>query len=182
MSGYPSDPGNADQGPRSYGSMPPPGPAETRGAVTEPPQDVRRASMVLYITAAWSVLGLVLAFAMRGSTEDAIRDADPTASEDVISAALTLGLVIGAVIGLGFALLYYLCGKKMLEGRNWARIVPTVLIGIGLLFGAVGIGSGSYTAGTLVSLVIGVVLGVAFLVFAWRRPANDYFAAAKGPR
>lgn len=179
MSGYQPDPGGSGPGPQPYGSMPPPSEAETRTVRPEPPEEVRRASMVLYLTAAWSLIGLVISFF---TIEGSLRDATPTATDAEISAATTAGLIFSAIFALGFAFLYYLCGRKVLEGRNWARIVPTVLIGIGLLFGLLGLGTGVVSGVALISLVISVALGVAFLVFAWRRPANEFFQAARGPR
>jgi len=125
------------------------------------------------------LVGLVISFF---TTEDALREATPTATDAEISAAATGGLIFGSIFALAFAFLYFLCGRKMLEGRNWARIVPTVLIGIGLLFSLLGLGTGLISGVALVSLVISLALGVAFLFFAWRRPASEFFQAARSPR
>lgn len=179
MSGYPSDPDAPDESARPYGSMPPPSAGEAFAARPEPPQEVQRAATLLYITAAWGLIGLVISFF---TLEDALREATPTATDAEISTALTGGLIFAAIFGLAFAFLYFLCGRKMLEGRNWARIVPTVLIGIGLLFGVIGLGAGTATTTSLISIVISVVLGVAFLYFAWQRRSNEFFQAAKAPR
>jgi hypothetical protein len=183
MSGTQPDPGTPSEPPRSYASMPAPMAPEASITRVEPPTDVRRASMILYVTAAWSVLNLILSFVNRDGTEQAIRDAQPAFSESEVSAAANLSLGVAAVIGLGFGFLYYLCGRKMLEGRNWARITPTVLIGLGVLSSAAALGSGNGGgAGSTITLVIGALLGIAFLVFAWRRPANEFFKTARTPR
>lgn len=183
MSDNPSDPAATPREPvQPYGSMPPPSEHETSAVVPEPPQPVRRAATILYVIVAWSLLSLVLGFATTDATKDAIRDSDPTLTESQVEAAATLGLVVGAVFAIAFGLLYVLCARKMLQGRNWGRIVPTVLIGLGLLFGVIGLAAGGSTGTTSIGLFISAALGIAFLVFAWSRQSNDFFKAARIPR
>ena len=179
MSGYQSDPSTPDEGAHPYGSMPPPSAGEAFAARPEPPQEVQKAATILYITAAWGLVGLVISFF---TIEDAVRDATPTLTDAEVSTAVTGGLIFASIFALAFAFLYFLCGRKMLEGRNWARIVPTVLIGIGLLFSLLGLGTGQISGVSLVSLVISLALGAAFLFFAWRRPSSEFFKAARAPR
>lgn len=183
MSGYPTDPGSPAQEPRPDGSMPPPAAGETAAALPEPPMAVRRAATILYISAGLAVIGLLLSLATRSSTEEAIRAATPSLTGAEVETAATLQLVVGGVVGLAFGFLYYLCGRKMLQGRSWARLVPTVLIGIGVLFSAVSLSAASaMTTTALISVLISLALGVAFLVSAWSRPSNDFFKAARVPR
>ncbi len=133
--------------------------------------------MVLYAIVGLSVLNaLVSPFLDRG---DALRDAPSTADGVEVSLGVGLALlVVFVLLGLGFLLLYVLCARKMLEGRNWARLTATVLVGLGVLFASINIVASSYTTIRLVTLVIGVVLGVAFLFLAWQRPSNEFFATA----
>ena len=180
MSSYPTDPSPGEE-PRPYGSMPPPQ-YSAGGALPEPPQEVQRASTMLYISIALSLLGLIVGFATRGSTEDAIREGNTALTDDEIAAAATFGLVLAGIIAIGFGILYFICARKMLEGKNWARVTPTVLIGIGLVLGLLTFTTGAIDGITMILQVASLVIGIAFLYFAWSRPSNEFFKAARIPR
>lgn len=182
MSGYGNDPASPPPNdPLPYGSMPPPSEAERRAGASIPtgpiPVSVDRASKLLYAIAAWGVLSALISLLDRDAIRDAIRDADTTLSESDVNAAMNVALAFTIVIALAFGALYFLCGSKMRVGRNWARITPTVLIGLGVIFGLINIGR---SGGLSVALqVISLILGIAFLFFAWSKPSNEFFAAHK---
>ncbi|MBA0127457.1 DUF5336 domain-containing protein [Haloechinothrix sp. YIM 98757] len=90
----------------------------------------------------------------------------------------TLGIVIGLVIAVILAGLAF----AMRNGANWARIVLTVLGGIGLLFGLLGLLTlPVYFAIGFVGALIGLLqiasLAViaAAIVFMFRAESNHYF-------
>lgn len=174
--------------PPSYGSMPPPpaGYPDGGSAPAAPPTNVQRAATCLYGLAGLQVVGLLLSIFTTDSARDAIRETDPSLTESEVSTLVTVGLVVSALVSLAFAGLFVLCARKVLAGRNWARITATVLTGLLVLLGALGLAGGALVGGaesiTVVLTVISVALAFAFLVLAWTRPANSFFAAAGARR
>ena len=183
MSGYGHDPAQPPTDPsQPYGSMPPP--SEYEQAVAGPPaavpSQVDRATKILYTLAGFEILSILFAFLSRDSIENSVRDSRPELSQSDIDSAVTVAIVISVVLGLLFAVLYYFCARKMLEARNWARITPTVLLAVGVLFGLLSLGSGSGL--DLVLQAITIVLGIAFLIYSWSRPSNEFFGARRRAR
>jgi hypothetical protein len=164
--------------------MPPPVEAELSGRPTGPlPLAVDRASKILYLLAAYGVVSSLLGLLRRGSIEDSVRDARPELSDSEVSSAVTVALVLGVIVGLAFAFLYYLCGRKMRDGRNWARVTPTVLLGLAVAFGLLSLanGGGGGALGVALQLVT-IALGIGFLAYSWSRESNEFFAARRRPR
>ncbi len=98
-------------------------------------------------------------------------------SADVGAAVGVGGAVVGGLIGVYFAL-------QFRGGRNWARIVLTVLTGLALLGSLFGL-LGAFVllalapAAAVLALVVSVAViagCVVALVLAWKPEANAYFA------
>jgi hypothetical protein len=92
----------------------------------------------------------------------------PTAQVDpnTLKTAFIVGVVIVGLLMLFFA-------WKMRSGRNWARIVLTVLAVLGLLFQASSVGLSEPLA------LIGVLITIVGLVFMYMPAANAYFAEVR---
>lgn len=84
----------------------------------------------------------------------------PEMTDSIVTAALVLSLVFNAL----FVALYVLIAVKIRAGRNWARIVGTVLAGLSLLL----LFSGPFA-------IVQVALGVFGIVYCWLAPSRDYF-------
>ncbi len=98
----------------------------------------------------------------------------------IIGAVMSFALsALGVVIALIFAALYLLFAFKMRQGRNWARITLTVLGGIGVLMGVLGLLFSTGALGVLGLLlsIVQLVLIVAAIYFMFRPAANAYFTA-----
>ncbi|MDV6011282.1 hypothetical protein [Haloechinothrix sp. LS1_15] len=100
------------------------------------------------------------------------------AMEGAAGAGETAGLILTLVLAAIFAVFAYL----MRGGANWARIVLTVLGGLGLLFGLFGlITLQVYFAIGFLGSLIGVMslaqlaVTIVAIVFMYRTDANDYF-------
>jgi hypothetical protein len=169
-------------------SMPPPADAELAvgrsvGPTGPLPTAVDRASKILYLLAAYGVVTSLLGLLRRDSIEDSVRDSQPDLTDAEVSSAVTVALVLGVIVGLAFAFLYFLCGRKMRDGRNWARVTPTVLLGLAVAFGLLGLANGSGGGEVGIGLqIVTIALGIAFLVFSWSRESNEFFAARRRPR
>jgi uncharacterized membrane protein (UPF0136 family) len=163
--------------PPSYPSYPQmPGYAETpTEPPPTPPQDVDRASKILYGLAGLGILNTLLSFTMKAQIRDAIRDRYPDYTADELDSTVNAFLGIAVVVGIVFALIYVLLARKVLQGRNWARIVATIL----LAFNALNLLSvGQPQPALLRALgVIAALAAIAALVFLWRRQASEFFSA-----
>lgn len=85
--------------------------------------------------------------------------------------AVAGALIVMTVIIIGFGVLQFVTGLKVLSGRSWARVTGIVLGIIGLLFGLAGMGGDN---GPLLGLVLVVANG--FVLFALFT-TGDWFAA-----
>ncbi|MEU4739468.1 hypothetical protein AB0G02_03245 [Actinosynnema sp. NPDC023658] len=66
-----------------------------------------------------------------------LRAQQPGLGQDELDAAATGGIVFGLLLAAGLVLVYTLLANRMASGRNWARILLTVLAGAGIFFGVV---------------------------------------------
>jgi NADH:ubiquinone oxidoreductase subunit 6 (subunit J) len=88
--------------------------------------------------------------------------------EAQLSAGTLKGVYLVAVIAVGLVMLLF--AWKMRQGRNWARILLTVLAVTSLLVQASSVGVSSVLG------LIGVVITATGLVFMYMPAANAYFA------
>lgn len=118
--------------------------------------------------------GAVFLFFAHDTLADAMRRANGQNSARLTDAQIDQAVTIGIVVGVVIALLRLLFAFKLRAGRNWARIVLTVLTALQVI---------SLLAGQ--STVIGYVstgLAVLGVVLSFLPEANQYIAAAKAPR
>ncbi|MDT8915152.1 hypothetical protein [Amycolatopsis sp. PS_44_ISF1] len=156
------------------------------GAGTEPaaaaasprPGTINGAFWAFIVSMLVGLVGGVLLFFTRGSITDAMRTSNAQSATKLTDAqidqAVTIGIVAGAVVAIVFALLHLLFAFKLRAGRNWARIVLTVLTVLQVLSLLVGQGS---IVGYLSAVV--AVIGV---VLSFLPESNRYFAAVKTAR
>jgi len=149
---------------------PPQGPV-VRGLA---PAQVLNAVRLMFVSAALGLLGLIVVLATKDSLRKEIlkknRDYSASKLDDVVNAAVTIGIVIGLV----FIILYVLLALQVGKGKNWARIVTWVLAGLGAVAGLAGLAQPSPAASKILS-VIGAVIDIAIIVLLAQRPANEYF-------
>lgn len=159
-----------------YGGMPaPPMDAETGRPRAAEPQEVKQAATALYVIAAVQVISLLLTLTQLDTIEDEIRAADPGVTESELQVGVTIGIVIAVVLTLVFVGLPILAAIKSRQGRNWARILGTVLAAIAGVLALFGLASGGIT--TILNAVT-VLAAIAAIVLLWRKPSSEFFAAA----
>jgi hypothetical protein len=93
-------------------------------------------------------------------------------SPSVITTALAVGVALGIAVGILSVAAYVVFALLMRRGANWARIVLTVLSGIAVVSGLIGLLSFNLL-NLLVSLL---VIGAAVLLYL---PASNAFFAAR---
>lgn len=140
------------------------------------PASVANAIKLIWANVALNLVGALLTFTMLDDLIDtALEQAGAGATIDRDTARITVigGVIFSLVIGVGLAALFaYFIGK----GANWARIVYTVLIVLGLIGTLVNLGG--QPALLLVLSVVQLVLSIAILVFLYRPDSNAYFKRA----
>jgi hypothetical protein len=155
-------------------SAPPPEP-ERQPARGEAPPSIRRAVSLVWAVVALSVLTAALQFLYIDDIVQATIEAQPDAGISADAARTTI-LLSGVVFLVLFGALWVLLGVFLNRGANWARIVLTILAGIGVLFGLLNLGGagGSQPLMLTVTGLVSVVLQAALLYYLWQRDASAY--------
>ncbi|GAB2995844.1 hypothetical protein [Saccharothrix stipae] len=113
----------------------------------------------------------------------------PKLGQDELDAVVTGGITFGLLLAAGVVLVYTLLANRMAHGRNWARVLLTVLAGIGIVVGVlrlVAVGSGFTAASGLsvsgVDLAFGVVtmlVDAAAVVLVFQTSVAGYFRSVR---
>jgi hypothetical protein len=89
-------------------------------------------------------------------------------------------IVAGIIGGLIVAGLWLWMAWKTGAGRSWARVLSSVFFGfmcLGLIGGLVGLAGGTVLAFVFTLAEWGV--GLAAIIYLWKRESNEFFASAK---
>jgi hypothetical protein len=187
--------GPAPQGPwgpqnQQWPSSPPPGqqPNEPQAV----PVDVVTAFQLLCGVAVLGIVNmiatLVAVYADRATFVDqlladiAVQDPSLEVGRDTVETVVIAGLGVTALLGLGVTALYLLFVFKMRAGRNWARMLVTmigalmVVFALPSLFGLVGGGGAAIVSGA--AGILQAVLSVGAIVLLHRAESNRYFLPA----
>jgi len=162
-----------------------PGMPPAPGTVARP-QSVTNAVRLMYAGAALSVLSMILTpmstDGIRTQIEDAMAGQPGAPSPDVIDGFVTFAVIMSMVVGLITVGLWLLMAWANGKGRNWARIMATVLFALGTLSFLTSlpqIGS----APLLVAVSgISTLVGALAIYFLWRKESTAYVRAQSAPR
>jgi ABC-type transport system involved in cytochrome bd biosynthesis fused ATPase/permease subunit len=128
----------------------------------------------MYAGAAVSTVSLLISLADISGTRAAIRKAEPhwTAAQVSHYDAYIIGLaVVSGVIGIA---LWLWMARASSQGKNWARIVSTVLFALATL-DLFGVLSQPKTVLGLIFPVLTWLVGLGAVVFLWRRESGEFF-------
>ncbi|MFD0199334.1 MULTISPECIES: hypothetical protein [Saccharothrix] len=109
--------------------------ARTRPPRPTPPKLIDIARWLFILSAVVGMVRFIVQLADREMLIRELRLRQPTLSQDDLDAAATGGIVFGLVIAVGMVLVYTLLANRMAGGRNWARVVLTVVAGAGIFLG-----------------------------------------------
>ncbi|HTF47295.1 MAG TPA: hypothetical protein VK735_07595 [Pseudonocardia sp.] len=160
-------------------------PDRSGGAKPERPVDVTKAFALWLASVAVSLVGQLIAYpAASGMVRDAVQQGAESSGTPIGPAELETITRIGLALGVAFIVLlagvWVLIGFKMRAGRNWARILITVVTVLGvisMLTTANGFGS----LAAIISLVQNL-LAIAVVVYMYRSESSAYFSRSKsGP-
>lgn len=137
------------------------------------PDSVHTAVTLIWASVALSVLSSVVTVSMLDDLVQRVVNDTADISESAARTSVVGGVAVGIVLGVAIAVLFIHLLKR---GANWARIVYTVLTGLGIAVGL--FGSVDNQPVVLVALgAVSLVINAATLYFLFRPDANAFFAA-----
>jgi ABC-type transport system involved in cytochrome bd biosynthesis fused ATPase/permease subunit len=161
-------------------AYPPPPPIDS-GAQTvtpAPPTEIVGAFWAYLIAALTWLIGGLLVIGNKQQIADALRSANNQGgalTEAQIETAANVGVILVVVVAVVISSLYALFAFKLKAGRNWARIVLTVLAALALISLLLG------TGGNLVSY-IGQFAAIVAAVLSFLPSSSEYIAQVKASR
>ena len=138
------------------------------------PESVRRATVVMYVGAAASLISIIVDVLARHVIRAQLHTNYPkwTASQlNNGEHAVVTGLAVGGVIA---AALWIWMALSCKAGKSWARIVSSVLFAISTLQVLGGI-KAPYGAGVRIGGLVVWLIGLAAIVLLWQRESTAYF-------
>lgn len=183
---YPAYPGEQPAAPQYGGYGAYPGQPAAPGQTPERPQPVSIAVRLMQLGALVSLVSLIVSFAtvsgLKDEITDRLREDDPNVSQSTIDAAFAIGIGFAIVMGgIGIFLWLWMAWKNG-QGRQWARIVATVLGGLNVLFLLLGLANPDLETATLVFSVVNLVLAAAILILLWRPESTRFYTAVTQSR
>jgi hypothetical protein len=128
----------------------------------------------MYAGAAVSTVSLIISVANFGGTKDAIKKARPSLTAAQVNQLNTFIITLAIVSGVIGIALWLWMARANSQGRNWARVVSTVLFGLATLdlFGVVS------QPATLIGLVFPILtwlIGLGAVILLWRKESTAFF-------
>jgi hypothetical protein len=168
--------------------QPYPGGENQIGAQPPQPRKVRLAVWCMYGGAALSAISAILVLALSSRIKNAVRKAllkanatNAAAHKTVLTAAqihsaenIYLGVIVFVLI-LGIALWVWMAWANG-KGRNWARIVATVLFALNTLYLVISV---SRAGGSAIFVGLSWILGLAAIILLWQRESSAYFQSGR---
>lgn len=164
--GYPAGQYGQPPGYQPYGQPP---------AKPEPPSSILTAVKLMYAGAVLSLLWTLLVLPQRDVLRDALDDQNLDMTAGELDSLINTLIGVMVVVGLITVGLWILLARANRSGKSWARVVATILGGIAILVGLLGMLQGD-AIGLVMNLVL-VVLAVWILVLLYRRESSEYYSA-----
>jgi hypothetical protein len=142
------------------------------------PAPVQNAVKLMYAGAAVSTVSLVISLANIGGTKDAIRKARPSLTPTQVNQLNTFIITLAIISGVIGVVLWLWMAKANGQGKNWARILSTVLFGVATL-DLVGVFREPTTLVGLIFPVLTWLIGLGVVILLWMKESTAFF---KPPR
>ena len=138
------------------------------------PASVLNAVKLMYVGAAISTVSLVISLVDISGTKEAIRKARPNLTAAQVNQLNTFIITLAIVSGVIGVALWLWMARANSHGRNWARILSTVLFGLATL-DLYGVLSQPKTLLGLVFPVLTWLVGLGAVIFLWRKESTEFF-------
>jgi hypothetical protein len=133
----------------------------------------------MYAGATASLIGIIIALTTLSSIKSQIISKNPSLTTTQVNNAEHVAIGVLIASGLIGAALWLWMAQSSKAGKNWARIVSTVLFAIetiNVVAGASALSSGG--ASRIYSIVIWLI-GLGAIIFLWQRSSTEYFKAPR---
>jgi hypothetical protein len=138
------------------------------------PAPVQNAVKLMYAGAALSTVSLVISLANIGGTKAAIKRARPSLTATQVNQLNTFIITLAIISGVLGVALWLWMAKANGQGKNWARILSTVLFGVATL-DLVGVFREPTTLVGLVFPVLTWLIGLGVVILLWRKESTAFF-------
>ena len=154
-------------------------PYQSSGKPVEPerpsaPPTIQNAVKLMYAGAAVSTVSLIVSLVDIGGTKSAIRKARPSLTVAQVNQLNTFIISLAIISGVVGIALWLWMARANGQGRNWARILSTVLFGLATL-DLFGVASQPKTLLGLVFPLLTWLLGLGAVVLLWRKQSTAFF-------
>ena len=138
------------------------------------PTTVVNAVKLMYAGAAVSTISLIVSLVNIGGTKTEIRKARPNLTVAQVNQLNTFIIALALLSGIVGIALWLWMARANSQGKNWARIVSTVLFCLATL-DLVGVIGEPKTVLGLIFPVLTWLIGVATVFLLWRAPSSAFF-------
>jgi hypothetical protein len=138
------------------------------------PAPVQNAVKLMYAGAAVSTVSLIISLANFSGTKAAIRKARPNLTATQVNQLNTFIITLAVVSGVIGIALWLWMARANGAGKNWARILSTVLFGLATL-DLLGVISQPATALARVFPVLTWLIGLGAVILLWRKESTAFF-------
>jgi hypothetical protein len=138
------------------------------------PPSVANAVKLMYVGAAVSTVSLIISLADISGTKTAIRKARPNLTAAQVNQLNTFIISLAIVSGLIGIALWLWMARANNQGKNWARILSTVLFGLATL-DLVGVVTEPKTLLGLLFPVLTWLVGLGAVWLLWRPDSSAFF-------
>ncbi len=139
-----------------------------------PPSSVLTAVKLMYAGAAISLVSLIISLSDISGTKAAIRKARPSLTAVQVNQLNTFIISLAIISGLIGVALWLWMARANGKGKNWARILSTVLFGLATL-DLIGVFSEPKTALALVFPLLTWAVGAGAIYLLWRPDSTAFF-------
>ncbi|HYK70088.1 MAG TPA: hypothetical protein VEV45_19230 [Streptosporangiaceae bacterium] len=146
------------------------------------PQSLRIAVILMYVGAALSAVSLIISLALSGRIKSAVGTAarkvkttKPLTATQIHSLENFYLVLIIVILLIAIGLWLWMAWANG-RGKGWARILASVFFGFNTLWLVFSVGR---TGGPAIFIGIGWLVGLAALIFLWRRDTTQYIAQSQ---
>jgi hypothetical protein len=138
------------------------------------PQPVLQAVKLMYVGAAVSTVSLIISLVDISGTKSAIEKARPSLTAAQVNQLNTFIISLAVVSGVVGIALWLWMARANGQGKNWARILSSVLFGLTTL-DLIGVFSQPKTILGLIFPVLTWLVGLGAVWLLWRKESSAFF-------
>ena len=139
------------------------------------PNSVQTAVKLMYAGAALSFIELIAGLATIGSAKAAIIKAYPHYTASQVHSLEVASVLIGVLVQVIAIALWLWMARASAGGRNYARVIGTVLFGLNALFLLTSLARPHASLGFVFNLLVWLA-GLGAVIMLWRRESAPYFS------